>query len=88
MNNEHLYIIKYNRENSPFNQYTVVKLITLSDSGKCYLVADLYEDNKREWIMYYDLYPVFEKDWSFREYKDNNLELIRTEILQSLKARS
>ena len=81
MNNESLYIIKYNREKSPFNQYTLVKLITLSDSGKCYLVADLYNDNKREWIMYYDLYPVDWKNCDYRYNYDENFQKKADELL-------
>lgn len=53
------YIIKYN--STVFKPNTVVKYITCTYSGKCYLIADLNEPLKREWIMAYSLYP-FDKN--------------------------
>ena len=53
-----IYIITHN--SAVFQPLTVVKFITCTYSGDCYLVADLNNDIKREWIMYYDLYPI---DW-------------------------
>jgi len=51
-----LYIVKYNSK--VFEPETIVKMETCSDSGKCYLVSDINDTNKREWIMNYDLYPI------------------------------
>jgi hypothetical protein len=50
------YIVKHNSK--IFEPNTIVKFITCSDSGNCYLIADLNDDYKREWIMNYELYPV------------------------------
>jgi|688.fasta_scaffold18022_12 hypothetical protein len=55
---EDYYIVKHNSK--IFEPNTIVKFITCSDSGNCYLISDLNDDYKREWIMYYDLYPVGE----------------------------
>ena len=51
-----LYIVKHNSK--VFEPETIVKAETCSDSGKCYLVSDLNDTLKREWIMYYDLYAI------------------------------
>lgn len=51
-----LYIVKYNSK--VFEPETIVKMETCSDSGKCYLVSDINDTNKREWLMYYDLYAI------------------------------
>lgn len=56
MNNEDKYIVKHNSK--VFEQNTIVKYIACTDSGNCYLVADLKDNLKREWIMTYDLYPI------------------------------
>lgn len=50
--NEYFKII---HNSTKFKKNTVLKFITCSDYGKCYLMADLYDDLNREWIMYYDL---------------------------------
>lgn len=53
------YIVKYN--STVFKPNTIVKYITCTYSGQCYLIADLDEPLKREWIMNYSLYP-FDKN--------------------------
>lgn len=50
------YIVKHNSK--VFEPETIVKVETCSNSGKCYLVSDLNDNLKREWIMYYDLYAI------------------------------
>lgn len=51
------YIVKHNSR--LFKPETIVKLEICTDSGKCYLVSHINSDiEEREWIMYYDLYPV------------------------------
>ena len=54
--NDDIFIIRYKTEK--FNPKQLVKYITCTYSGNCYLVADINDNNNREWIMYYDLYPV------------------------------
>lgn len=53
---KNLYIVKYNSK--VFEPETIVKAETCSDSGKCYLVSDINDTKKREWLMYYDLYAI------------------------------
>jgi len=50
------FIIKHN--SSVFDNNTIVYYENCTYSGDCYLVSDLNDNLKREWIMYYDLYPV------------------------------
>ena len=47
---KNLYIVKHNSK--VFEPETIVKMETCSDSGKCYLISDLNDTLKREWIMY------------------------------------
>ncbi len=47
------YIVKHN--SNEFEPGTIVKYETCSYSGKCYLVSDINDNFKREWLMYYDL---------------------------------
>ena len=79
-----LYIIKHNSK--VFDDNTIVKCITCSDSGKCYLIEGINSD-KREWIMYYDLYPV---DWNNNRYNykwfyDRKTEEIISKLIKSTK---
>ncbi len=76
-----IYLIKYGT--NVFEKETLVKFITCSDSGKCYLMADLNDDLKREWVMYYELYPVDwkSKDHSYRYYYDENFQKKADELL-------
>ncbi len=50
------FIVKHNSK--IFESNTIVKYCTNTYSGKCYLVVDLNDDLKREWILKYDLYPI------------------------------
>jgi len=56
MNDKKLFMIKHNSK--VFEPSTLVYCETCSTSGNCYLVSDINNKNKREWIMYYDLYKV------------------------------
>lgn len=66
---KNLYIVKHNSK--VFEPETIVKMETCSDSGKCYLISDLNDTLKREWIMYYELYPI---DTDNNRYKYNYQE--------------
>lgn len=57
MDNKDIYLTK--TKSSKFNQHTLVKYITCI--GECYMVADLNDNSKREYLMRSELYPV---DWS------------------------
>jgi len=50
------------RKTPVFEAQTKVQYITCTYSGRCYLVADLNEDLKREWLMDYDLEPEQAKE--------------------------
>lgn len=76
-----IYLIKYGTV--VFKKETLVKYIACTYSGNCYLVADLNDNLKREWVMYYDLYPV---DWmnrnnSNRYYYDQTFQTKADELL-------
>ena len=74
-----IYLIKYGTEN--FKKETLVKFINCTYSGQCYLMADLKDDSKREWIMYYDLYPVDWKNCDYRYNYDENFQKKADELL-------
>lgn len=50
------YKIKHNSK--VFAPGTIVKYESCTDSGKCYLVSDLNDNDNREWIMYYDVEEI------------------------------
>lgn len=81
-----LYLIKYDRDESEFNKFDVVELITVTDSGNCYLVADINNSLKREWIMNYELYPVFDFNFPYGYYKIEEFEVKRKEVQKSITA--
>lgn len=77
------YIVKHNSK--VFNPTTVVKFETCSDSGKCYLISDLNDTHNREWIMYYDLYPVNkEKVNNSMFYYDEKYNEIAEKFIKSI----
>ena len=78
------YIVKHNSK--VFEPNTLVKCDVCSDSGNCYLVVDLKDDLKREWIMYYDLYPLSlnKNDYSRRWYYNDEYHSIGLELLKKL----
>jgi len=52
-----MYKVKYNNcEN--FKQNDIVKYCSCTYSGLCYLVADINDNSKREWIMNYELEKI------------------------------
>lgn len=71
-----LYLVKYNSKE--FEKNTLVKYITCTYSGKCYLVENL-DKTKREWLMDYNLYPAkhdklnnnFDYDENYQTIIDN-----------------
>lgn len=78
-----LYLIKndYNK----IKQYTLVKFITCTNSGQCYLVADISDDKNREWIMYYDLYPIDKEKFNYYRYNYSYNKEIQEIADQKLK---
>ena len=78
-NMEDIYIVKHNSK--IFEPNTLVKFITCSDSGKCYLVEEINSD-KREWVMYYDLYPVdfnkhnFKHKWFYNKETEDIINIL------------
>ena len=79
---KNLYIVKHNSE--VFEPETVVKMETCSDSGKCYLISDLNDTLKREWIMYYELYPI-DINNNYNYYYQEKYHKIATEFIEKLK---
>lgn len=74
-----IYLVKYGTKK--FEKETLVKFITCSNSGNCYLVVDLKDDSKGEWVMYFELYPIVYRSWDYRYYHDENLEKKGKELL-------
>jgi len=68
MNFKDYYIVKHN--STVFEPNTVVKYITCTYSGNCYLIADLNEPLKREWIMKYSLYPIEKNEFPIPEFDE------------------
>lgn len=78
--NSNLFIIK--NDTTSFKKKQIVKYITCTYSGQCHLVADIHNDLNREWLMYYDLYPV-DKDKldRFHCYRNDELQALADEIV-------
>ena len=71
------------RDTKVFEKNTSVNLETLINN--CYLVSDLKDNLKREWIMYYDLYKLIDKDESNRIwYYEENYDKIMKELISKL----
>jgi len=77
-----IYLVKHN--SNKFSPNTLVKYIACSYSGDCFLCASIDDDLNREWIMYYDLYPLEKsKLYDFnRWYYDANYEATGLELFQ------
>lgn len=75
-----IYLVKHNSK--VFEPNTLVKFITCSYSGDCYLISNM-NNNKREWIMYYDLYPVDLKNNynQYRWYYNSNYQEIADALI-------
>jgi len=82
MDLSNIYLVRNNSK--VFKTNTLVKYITCTYSGNCHLVADLNDDLKREWLMYYDLYPVNMKkeDYRYNYYYNQELDNIAKEQLR------
>jgi hypothetical protein len=77
------YIVKHNSK--VFETGTVVNNETCSDSGNCYLISDLNNTNKREWIMYYDIYPVDVNKINYRWNYEEKFHKIANEFIEKSK---
>ena len=77
-----IYMVRNNSK--VFKPNTLVKYITCTYSGNCHLVADLNDDLKREWLMYYDLYPVnmAKDDYRYNYYYNQELDNTAKEQLR------
>jgi len=71
------------RDTKVFEKNTIVNFETLINN--CYLVSDLKDNLKREWIMYYDLYKLIDKDESNRIwYYEENYDKLMRELISKL----
>lgn len=62
-------MVKYNNEN--FKQYDIVKFITITNSGQCYLVEHI-ETKYRCWMMKSDLFEINSNNYDrMYEYEKN-----------------
>jgi hypothetical protein len=67
------FLLKRNVGN--LKELTLVNNESITYSGNCYLVSELKNTHNREWIMYYDLYKLVEKNevsqrWDYNEEYD------------------
>ena len=67
------FLLKRNFGN--LKELTLVNNESITYSGNCYLVSELKNTHNREWIMYYDLYKLVEKNevsqrWDYNEEYD------------------
>lgn len=77
------FLIKYDRED--FKALTLVKYESITNSGDCYLVSDLNDNNKRKWFMYYDLYKLIdENDINQRWYYNEKYDKIMKKLISNL----
>jgi hypothetical protein len=82
MNMENIYLIKHNSK--VFKPHTLVKYITCTYSGNCYLIEKLGTD-EREWLMYYDLYPVeCKKINNYMFYYNEDFQRIADNLISKL----
>lgn len=52
-----LYRVKHNNSRV-FMKDQILKYVCCTYSGKCYLLADINDNLKREWLMYYDVEEI------------------------------
>lgn len=80
---ENIYLIKHN--SILFKPYTLVKYITCSYNGDSYLIEKL-DTNEREWLMYYDLYPVeCKKLNNYKFYYNEHFQNIADNLISKIK---
>lgn len=66
-----------------FKEHTLVKFETVI--GNCYLVCDLYDDKKREWLMYYDLYRLIDDRINYERWiYSDKYDKIMKELISKL----
>lgn len=75
------FLIKY--DTKVFQKNTIVKFETVIND--CYLVSDIKDNLKREWIMYYDLYKLIDKNYNNKHwYYNENYDRKMRELISSL----
>lgn len=87
-----IFMIKY-KHNKNFKQYNIVKFITITYSGQCYLVEDI-ETKQRGWIMEYDLFEINSNNYNnimyeydkniYQQYIPEDLYLYKNTIVKLL----
>lgn len=82
MDLSNIYLVR--NKTDKFEANTLVRYVTCTYSGNCHLVADLKDDLNRQWLMYYDLYPVNMKqgDYNYNYYYNSDLDKIAKEQLR------
>jgi len=85
-NKNKLYIVTC-YDSKQFKTYSIVKYITCSNSGKCYLVEEIKSKN-REWLMYYDIYPIESNihNYSYKWFRNIKTENIINKIMSSISS--
>jgi len=65
---------------------SLVKFESITYSGDCYLVSDINDNSKREWVMYYDLYKLIGKNENnYRWMYNSECDKIMRELLAKIE---
>jgi|LakMenEpi03Aug12_release.lakeMendotaPanAssembly.Ray.scaffolds.fasta_scaffold414635_3 hypothetical protein len=75
------FLVKHNTD--VFNELTLVKFETVI--GNCYLVSDVNDTKKREWLMYYDIYRLIDDRINYDKWMYNDkYDKILKELISKL----
>jgi hypothetical protein len=75
------FLVKHNTD--VFNELTLVKFETVI--GNCYLVSDVNDTKKREWLMYYDIYRLIDDRINYEKWMYNDkYDKILKELISKL----
>ena len=75
------FLVKHNTD--VFNELTLVKFETVI--GDCYLVSDVNDTKKREWLMYYDIYRLIDDRINYEKWMYNDkYDKILKELISKL----
>jgi hypothetical protein len=75
------FLVKHNTD--VFDELTLVKFETVI--GNCYLVSDVNDTKKREWLMYYDIYRLIDDRINYEKWMYNDkYDKILKELISKL----
>jgi hypothetical protein len=75
------FLVKHNTD--VFDELTLVKFETVIEN--CYLVSDVNDTKKREWLMYYDIYRLIDDRINYEKWMYNDkYDKILKELISKL----